>query len=198
MFPFQLLLRFLLTARRAFAAGLGCGAHSDSGALTLLLQSPGVNGLQALAPDGTTWLDVPPLPGTLVLNLGELLQLVTGGYFKATVHRVVPPRDERPRLSAPFFYNADYDSRIAQPLDLPPELPWTVRAVALILRCRWHATDAPALVLIFCRNRAAAPPGAAGRLRHARGAQHAAAVRGRQRVQILRALPPCGVCGQPP
>ena len=111
------------------AAGLGCGAHSDSGALTLLLQSPGVSGLQALAPDGTTWLDVPPLPGTLVLNLGELLQLASGGYYRATVHRVVPPCGDTARLSAPFFYNADYDHRIAKPLDMPPDLPWIVRCI---------------------------------------------------------------------
>jgi hypothetical protein len=97
--------------------------------LTLLLQSAGASGLQALAPDGATWLEVPPLPGTLVLNLGELLQLASGGYYRATVHRVVPPRGDAARLSAPFFYNADYDHRIAKPLDMPPDLPWTVRCI---------------------------------------------------------------------
>ena len=109
------------------AAGLGCGAHSDSGALSLLLQSPGATGLQALSLDGATWHDVPPLPGTVVVNLGEMLQLATGGYFRATVHRVVPPASDVARLSVPFFYNAAGDARVT-PLPLPPDLPWEVRA----------------------------------------------------------------------
>ena len=112
---------------RAETAGLGCGAHSDSGAVTLLLQSPGAAGLQALAPDRLTWLDVPPRPGSLVLNTGELLQLASGGYYRAAVHRVLPPAGDVARLSAPFFYNADYDAQLAQPLPLPPDLPWAVR-----------------------------------------------------------------------
>lgn len=60
------------------AAGvLGVGEHSDSGVLTLLLQQPGTSGLQARNSEGL-WVDVPPLPGTLVVNIGELLQLATG------------------------------------------------------------------------------------------------------------------------
>ncbi|KAL2654050.1 hypothetical protein R1flu_022178 [Riccia fluitans] len=65
----------------------GVGAHSDSGFLSLLLQDD-VGGLQAQTIDGG-WIDVPPEKGTLVVNLGEMLQLATGGYYLATVHRVV-------------------------------------------------------------------------------------------------------------
>jgi isopenicillin N synthase-like dioxygenase len=105
------------------AAGCGCGAHSDSGVLSLLAQAPGAAGLQAqLAEDGR-WVDVPPLPGTLVLNTGEALQLATRGYIRATVHRVLPPSGAAARLSAPFFYNAAHDACVGA-LPLPASLPW--------------------------------------------------------------------------
>ena len=109
------------------AAGLGVGAHSDSGVLTLLLQQPGVRGLQVLRDAAGDWADVPPLPGTLVLNCGEALQLASGGYLRAAVHRVVPPPPGGPaRVSLPFFYNADHDAIVKplQALEHAPHLPW--------------------------------------------------------------------------
>ena len=87
-------------------AGLGVGAHSDSGALTLLLQPVGVRGLQVLLPDGATWADVPPLADTLILNAGEALQLASGGYIRAAVHRVAGAAAAgrpRPRQPAVFL-----------------------------------------------------------------------------------------------
>ncbi|WP_031509689.1 isopenicillin N synthase family dioxygenase [Streptomyces megasporus] len=88
----------------------GVGAHKDYGFLTLLLQDD-VGGLQVRRPDGT-FLDVPPLPGAFVVNLGELLEVATDGYLKATDHRVVSPPGSRERFSVPFFYNPRLDARI--------------------------------------------------------------------------------------
>lgn len=86
-----LLISLPLALSLSFAAGvLGVGEHSDSGALTLLLQQPGTSGLQARNGAGA-WVDVPPLPGTLVVNIGELLQIATGA---APTPRPAPP----PRL----------------------------------------------------------------------------------------------------
>lgn len=91
--------------------GQGVGAHKDYGFLTLLLQDT-VGGLQVERPDGS-FLDVPPLPGAFVVNLGELLEVATDGYLKATNHRVVSPPGARERYSVPFFYNPRLDARVA-------------------------------------------------------------------------------------
>ncbi|MCC3775635.1 isopenicillin N synthase family oxygenase [Streptomyces sp. UNOB3_S3] len=97
-------------------AGQGVGLHKDYGFLTLLLQDE-VGGLQVEGPDGE-FIDVPPLPGAFVINLGELLEVATNGYLKATNHRVVSPPGARERFSVPFFYNPRLDARI-EPLDFP-------------------------------------------------------------------------------
>ncbi len=71
----------------------GVGAHKDSGFLSFLLQDA-QKGLQVeVAPD--EWIDAAPLPGSFVVNIGELLELATNGYLRATVHRVV----SRPRIT---------------------------------------------------------------------------------------------------
>ncbi|WP_329584411.1 isopenicillin N synthase family oxygenase [Kitasatospora sp. NBC_01250] len=96
--------------------GQGVGAHKDYGFLTLLL-TDGVAGLQVEMPDGE-FLDVPPMPGAFVVNLGELLEVATDGFLKATNHRVVSPPGGRERYSVPFFYNPRLDAHI-EPLDFP-------------------------------------------------------------------------------
>jgi isopenicillin N synthase-like dioxygenase len=95
----------------------GVGVHKDYGFLTLLL-TDGVGGLQVEAPDGEGFIDVPHIPGAFVVNLGELLEVATNGYLKATNHRVVSPPGARDRFSAPFFYNPRLDARIAR-LEFP-------------------------------------------------------------------------------
>jgi isopenicillin N synthase-like dioxygenase len=71
------------------AAAFGVGAHTDSGFLSLLLQDD-VGGLQVMNGAGE-WVDAPPVENTLVVNLGEMLQLATRGYYLATPHRVLLP-----------------------------------------------------------------------------------------------------------
>ena len=88
-------------------SGQGVGSHKDVGALTLLYPEPGSSGFQVDTDDG--WLDVAPLPGHVLVNIGELLEVATGGYLKATVHRVLPPAAGTDRLSLPFFLNPGYD-----------------------------------------------------------------------------------------
>ncbi|KAG2533690.1 1-aminocyclopropane-1-carboxylate oxidase homolog 1-like [Panicum virgatum] len=65
---------------------MGTTRHSDPSFLTVLLQD-GVGGLQVL--HGSRWVDVPPLPGALVVNVGDLLQLISNDRFKSVEHRVV-------------------------------------------------------------------------------------------------------------
>ena len=84
--------------------GQGVGVHKDSGFLTLLLQDHN-SGLEAQGNDNV-WYPVDPVPGSLVVNTGELLQLVTHNYFIATPHRVVN-QNTAERFSSAFFYSPD-------------------------------------------------------------------------------------------
>jgi len=89
----------------------GVGEHTDYGLLTLLAQDEH-GGLQVRSPGG--WVDAPPLAGTLVCNIGDMLDRLTGGWFKSTPHRV-RNTSGRERLSFPLFFDPDFASRI-QPL----------------------------------------------------------------------------------
>ena len=97
----------------------GVGAHKDSGFLTMLLQDD-QPGLQVeVTPDN--WIDALPKPGAVVVNIGELLELATNGYLRATVHRVVSPPQSRERLSIAFFLGAQLDA-VVPIYPLPPQL----------------------------------------------------------------------------
>ncbi len=71
------------------------GAHSDFGVLTILHRQVGIGGLQVQTADGV-WRDAPHRPGTLAVNIGDMLTHWTGGAWRATVHRVLPPSPEQP------------------------------------------------------------------------------------------------------
>jgi isopenicillin N synthase-like dioxygenase len=101
------------------ASSQGVGAHRDSGVLTLLLAEPGSAGLQVRGRDGG-WVDVPALDGAFIVNIGELLELATGGYLRATEHRV-NLHHSADRISVPYFFNPRLDARIPA-LRLPAAL----------------------------------------------------------------------------
>ena len=108
--PYLKLIRY----PRTLSGGQGVGVHKDSGFLTLLLQDDNA-GLEAQANDNT-WYRVDPLAGSLVVNTGELLQLLTQNYFIATPHRVVN-RGDRERYSSAFFYSPDLNTAL-EPLPI--------------------------------------------------------------------------------
>ncbi|EKZ5663621.1 isopenicillin N synthase family oxygenase [Klebsiella aerogenes] len=94
--------------QRETKSAQGVGAHKDSGFLSFLLQDE-QKGLQVeVAPEH--WIDATPLAGSFVVNIGELLELATNGYLRATVHRVVSPPAEQERLSIAFFLGAQLDA----------------------------------------------------------------------------------------
>lgn len=105
----------------------GVGAHKDSGVLTLLLVDPDSEGLQVLPPGATGWVDVPPLPGAFIVNLGEMLEVGTDGYLHATEHRVVNRGTGADRISVPYFFNPSVSARMPH-LPLPAELRTGVSA----------------------------------------------------------------------
>lgn len=102
--------------------GAGVNPHHDAGFLTLLLQHE-VSGLQVANPDGD-WIDVPPTKGAFVVNLGEMLQEMTGNYFVATTHRVIA---EEARFSSAWFHGPDLTTRL-DPLPLGPSFAEAVSA----------------------------------------------------------------------
>jgi isopenicillin N synthase-like dioxygenase len=71
-------------------------------------------------PDG--WIDVPPHPGALVVNLGDMLDRMTEGRYRSTAHRVVPTSGDRDRLSFPFFFDPSWEAEV-RPLPLGGEVP---------------------------------------------------------------------------
>jgi len=87
--------------------GLGIGAHTDYECFTLL--KPTAPGLEVLNGAGQ-WIDVPPIPGTFVVNIGDMLELWTNGAFVATSHRVRKVVEER--YSFPLFFNVDYHTEV--------------------------------------------------------------------------------------
>jgi isopenicillin N synthase-like dioxygenase len=107
------------------ASPQGVGAHKDSGVLTLLLAAPDSRGLQVRRHGGTDdWVDVPPIDGAFIVNIGELLEVATGGYLRATEHRVnlgASALETSDRISVPYFFNPRLDAQIPL-LSLPDEL----------------------------------------------------------------------------
>jgi isopenicillin N synthase-like dioxygenase len=86
--------------------------HTDPGVLTLLLQD-NIGGLQTHS-NADGWIDVPPQPDTVVVNLGDSMQVWTNDNYKAAVHRVKPMQGKA-RYSTPYFLNPQADA-ILQPL----------------------------------------------------------------------------------
>jgi isopenicillin N synthase-like dioxygenase len=103
----------------------GVGAHRDAGVLTLLLAEPGTRGLEVRGRDGE-WIDVDPLPGAFIVNIGEMLELASSGYLRATEHRVRLTDVER--ISVPYFFNPRLDAQLPA-LTLPDELAAHARGV---------------------------------------------------------------------
>tara|TARA_B100001179_G_scaffold102111_1_gene72520 strand:- start:756 stop:1736 length:981 start_codon:yes stop_codon:yes gene_type:complete len=93
--------------------GDGIGAHIDYGFLTILLQD-NIGGLEVKNADNE-WVSAPMIPGTFLINIGHMIQRWTNDYYKATVHRVIPPKHET-RCSLPFFFEPNFDA-IVVPLD---------------------------------------------------------------------------------
>jgi isopenicillin N synthase-like dioxygenase len=123
--PNQLLKIIRYPGRDAEAGSQGVGEHKDSGFVTVLLQDTAA-GLQVEGPNG--WIDAKPVPGTFVINVGELLEMASNGYLRANVHRVVSPPVDEDRISVAFFLGARLDSMVPL-LHLPPELAAEARGV---------------------------------------------------------------------
>jgi isopenicillin N synthase-like dioxygenase len=86
----------------------GIGSHTDYECVTLLRST--APGLEVLNSAGQ-WIDAPPVPGALIINIGDMMEIWTNGEFIATSHRVRPVKEER--YSFPLFFAVDYHTAVA-------------------------------------------------------------------------------------
>ncbi|XP_015065000.1 1-aminocyclopropane-1-carboxylate oxidase [Solanum pennellii] len=87
----------------------GLRAHTDAGGIILLFQDDKVSGLQLLKDD--KWIDVPPMRHSIVINLGDQLEVITNGKYRSVEHRVIAQPDGN-RMSLASFYNPGSDAVI--------------------------------------------------------------------------------------
>ena len=92
----------------------GVGEHTDYGLLTILKQDD-TGGLQIKSRD--RWIDAPPVPGTFICNIGDMLERLTRGRYRSTPHRVRNV-SHRSRYSFPFFFDPHFNAPM-----VPPDLP---------------------------------------------------------------------------
>ena len=112
--------------------GWGVGAHTDYGLLTLLAQDDR-GGLQVREPHGESWIDVPADPSLIVCNLGDMLERLTEGRYRSTLHRVRNVSG-RSRLSFPLFLDPAWTATV-------PTLPLGGTPPAADVDRRWDGAD---------------------------------------------------------
>ncbi|PSS03170.1 Feruloyl CoA ortho-hydroxylase [Actinidia chinensis var. chinensis] len=94
---------------------VGAGRHSDMGLLTILLQD-GISGLyvkleQEEPENEGEWMEIPPVPGALVINVGDILQILSNGRYKSAEHRVRTTSTQS-RVSIPMFTHPQSTEKI--------------------------------------------------------------------------------------
>ena len=87
----------------------GSAPHTDFGCLTVLAQDS-VGGLQVRTPGGD-WIDAPPVPGSFVVNTGDIVPVWSGGRWRSTPHRVVNPSGAE-RYSVAYFFDPSFDTEV--------------------------------------------------------------------------------------
>ncbi|KAJ8546185.1 hypothetical protein K7X08_018768 [Anisodus acutangulus] len=94
---------------------VGCGAHTDYGLLTLVNQDDDIVALQVRNKSGE-WISAPPIPGTFVCNIGDMLKILSNGIYESTMHRVIN-NSPKYRVCVAYFYEPNFDAAV-EPLDM--------------------------------------------------------------------------------
>lgn len=97
---------------------IGLSSHTDGGGITILLQEDGVVGLQ-VRKDGD-WIPVQPIPGGLVINIGDMVEVISNGKYKSIEHRAVANK-EKDRISIAAFCNPEKEAEIGPSCELVNE-----------------------------------------------------------------------------
>ena len=116
--------------------GFGIHPHKDTDALTLLFPDA-VGGLWLRPHDQTEWLEVEAPDDTMVINIGDLLELWSGGYFVSTPHKVVNASGKE-RYSFPFFIVPRHDVVVAPLIDCQPGFERAAVPVGPVSREVWR------------------------------------------------------------
>ena len=120
------------------ASSMGVHEHTDMGFLTILKQDVS-GGLEVKSRDSDEWIAAPPIPGTFVINIGDMLELWTHGIYQATLHRVknVSGKD---RLSFPYFFDPSWHSKLT-PIDRGLLRNEELESVPQATIRKWDGTD---------------------------------------------------------
>lgn len=94
---------------------LGLHPHSDSGGITLLVQDCNTEGLNIRKED--SWISVKPIPNAFIVNVGDLVEIMSNGKYRSVMHRVITNR-EKERLSIAAFYSPSYSAEIGPAQEL--------------------------------------------------------------------------------
>ncbi|CDO93560.1 unnamed protein product [Kluyveromyces dobzhanskii CBS 2104] len=101
----------------------GVGAHRDNTFMTFIYQAIEIEGSLQVENFEGKWVPVTKTPNSLVVNVGQLLENITNGICKATIHRVVSPKKgSGGRLSIPFFQTVDTNAYQEKLADFSPEV----------------------------------------------------------------------------
>lgn len=122
------LLHYPVQDTEIVANQIGAGAHTDWGMLTILLQDD-IGGLEVQNSDGD-WIKAPPMEGTFIVNLGEMMRVYSNGSYRSNMHRVVNNLSGRSRYSCPTFFDPDYFYKVKcvptyMPESAEPDFPET-------------------------------------------------------------------------
>ncbi len=129
----QNLLRIIhyppLTKKDTVDGALRAEAHTDINLITILIAEPG---LQVLSPDGD-WIDVKLAKNSIVVNIGDMLQKCSGGFYRSTVHRVVNPNlsINKSRYSMPLFIHPRDDVKLTSNLTSKQYLDMRLKEIGL-------------------------------------------------------------------
>ncbi|CAN6450870.1 unnamed protein product [Victoria cruziana] len=94
--------------------GVGCGAHTDYGILTLVNQDNDITALQ-VKNRSDEWIWASPVPETFVCNIGDMLKVYSNGLYESTLHRVIN-NSSKYRVSIAFFYEPNFET-VVEPFD---------------------------------------------------------------------------------
>uniref|UniRef100_A0A2N9FE56 Fe2OG dioxygenase domain-containing protein n=1 Tax=Fagus sylvatica TaxID=28930 RepID=A0A2N9FE56_FAGSY len=105
---------FLFSFVTIFHSNKSSGAHTDYGLLTLVNQDDDITALQVRNLSGE-WISAPPIPGTFVCNIGDMLKIYSNGLYDSTLHRVIN-NSPRYRVCVAYFYETNFETAV-EPLE---------------------------------------------------------------------------------
>ncbi|XP_057415549.1 oxoglutarate-dependent flavonoid 7-O-demethylase 1-like isoform X1 [Lotus japonicus] len=119
---------------------MGLNPHSDGGALTIVLQANEVEGLQIKKDE--QWVPIKPLPNAFIINLGDMLEVMTNGIYRSIEHRATI-NSEKERVSIATFYNPSMEALLGPaPSLVTPETPAIFKTIGLLEYFRgYHAKE---------------------------------------------------------